>query len=161
MNLEEVNMVELGKPVVDFKRFSSWNLLVRTIARVKMFIRLIRKTNGCRTLTPEIMEEAESIIICWSQREGFSNDWNKLSKDGRVHYRSALAKWNPCFDEKGLIRTCGRQGHLNVVDRFSKMPIMPPKHHVTDGINFSHRTKKSLCGHFNTKNQMPNARKTN
>jgi hypothetical protein len=114
-------------PVEWFERFSSYDHMLRVVARMYRFVNKCRRRLIAPTLilSPTELDDALRIVILESQRRFFSELRNELARKVRVSSRP-LARLCPFIDSDGVIRVGGRLKHsILPVDR--KHPILLSK----------------------------------
>ncbi len=62
----------------------------------------------------------------------YRQEFESLTKYGKVSQRSTLVRLDPFVDEKGLLRVGGRIHCADISDPEKHPLILPPNHHVTD-----------------------------
>ncbi len=124
-----------------FQRFSRWRSLVRAVTTLthiaKSFSQslpncLCRTWHWCTKTSDLETSQAKSTIIKTVQREVYRQEFESLTKYGKVSQRSTLVRLDPFVDEKGLLRVGGRIHCADISDPEKHPLILPPNHHVTD-----------------------------
>ncbi len=124
-----------------FQRFSRWRYLVRAVTTLthiaKSFSQslpncLCRTWHWCTKTSDLETSQAKSTIIKTVQREVYRQEFESLTKNGKVSQRSTLVRLDPFVDEKGLLRVGGRIHCADISDPEKHPLILPPNHHVTD-----------------------------
>ena len=116
--------------VIDIKRFSSKAKLLRIIAIVFKFIKLLKKSNDVTrvsNIVPGEVAEAERVWIKFIQAKYITGDAIL-----RERHSNLLKQLNVRLDQEGIIRCYGRINNASLSDK-SKTPILlPPKHYFTE-----------------------------
>ncbi|XP_065082550.1 uncharacterized protein LOC135704936 [Ochlerotatus camptorhynchus] len=156
---EELRMVHVHQlpptqPVIEFKRFSKWERLTRTVAFVLRF--------GCRqkgkdelkkdgevTLSSEECKLAESTVFKLIQASEYPDECKILRKNHqvqleqrkRIQKSSRIFKLSPFLDPTGVMRMGSRIAAAECVSDEAKFPVILPKdHYVTQlVINWYHK----------------------
>ncbi|XP_058816672.1 uncharacterized protein LOC131679946 [Topomyia yanbarensis] len=133
------------RSLVDIRRFSKWERLLRTVAYTYKFVANCRRklraeaNNDCASLLhPEYILKAERYIWRVAQHECFSGDILVLAHNRNVpqhlHKKldstSSIRKASPFLDEYGVIRMEGRITEAPYVPYDAKFPVILPKTHV-------------------------------
>lgn len=126
--------------VIDFRRFSNYSRLLRTVAQVSRARIIFAKGKGklttvgtAKELSVFEVDQAEKIICRLIQAEEFSVELGQLRKAHSVDKSSPIFCLNPYLDEDGLIRCQGRIDAADIVPIETRRPIiLPRKHYVTD-----------------------------
>jgi hypothetical protein len=130
--LPEVRLVSLATQLNDpplewFTRFSSYDNMIRVVARVRRFVCKSRRASI--ELTPVLtlieLESALHAIVLSSQQLSFAELYEELVKNKRVSSKP-LARLCPFLDDKGIIRVGGRLKHSTLPFE-SKHPILLAK----------------------------------
>ncbi len=96
-----------------FQRFSRWRSLVRAVTTLthiaKSFSQslpncLCRTWHWCAKTSNVETSEAKSTIIKTVHREVYRQEFESLTKYGKVSQHSTLVRLDPFVDEKGLLR---------------------------------------------------------
>ncbi|XP_062541318.1 uncharacterized protein LOC134209344 [Armigeres subalbatus] len=145
-----VHGVQKYEPTVEFKRFSKWTRLVRSVAYMVRFINNARRSKGQRIVTSLSSEElgiAETIIWRLSQQESFPDEVSQLKQaNGKVEKSSKIYKLSPYIDENGVLRQNGRIGAATNTRFDMKYPIILSTYHPTTLLllNHYHRTNHHI-----------------
>lgn len=125
---------ERGTP--DPHRFSTWTRLLRSTARVFMFIDLCRKpktsvkrkpvseTQALLPLEEEHLRKAKLALLRSSQHEAFEEDFNRIRKGLPPKSSSKLKKIDVSIDNGGVLRLNSRIQKLEDADRLDKKPAV-------------------------------------
>ena len=140
-------------------RLSKWTVLCRALAKLIVFVRRFRRRTTTlnspltENLTPELVSQAEIIVVRCVQQEAFLEEIGYLrssasTRDGSRagDKRTFDRKFNilpldPFVDSDGILRVGGRL-RRGKFDENIKHPILfPNNHHVTDMlVRHSHRS---------------------
>ncbi|XP_058464923.1 uncharacterized protein LOC131438730 [Malaya genurostris] len=132
------------RPVVDIRRFSKWERLLRSLAYVHRFLDSCqRKRRGemgdnSDILLSEQIQKAETSLWRLAQNETFLNEIVVLTNNSklppklqkRLDNTSSLRKLSPFLDESGVIRMEGRIVEAHYVPYEVKFPVILPKDHT-------------------------------
>ncbi|XP_062584179.1 uncharacterized protein LOC134245966 [Saccostrea cucullata] len=119
-----------------FSRFSFWNRLVRTVARIKYWARCKRRTEtSCTRFDhPQLLMDSEIAIIACVQRDSYMEEMKKMKESGRIPHNSTILSLSPVLDSEGVLRVGGRLNKVNEAELSGQQrnPIILPKnHHVS------------------------------
>ncbi|XP_026113195.1 uncharacterized protein LOC113091779 [Carassius auratus] len=122
-----------------FERFSSWRSLVRAITTLTHIANsfshspdtLCRKWHLCTKTSGVEISQAKATIVKTVQREVYQEEFESLTKFGKVSQRSTLLRLDPFVDNEGLLRVGGRIHCADISDLEKHPLIIPPNHHVT------------------------------
>ncbi|XP_067275269.1 uncharacterized protein [Pseudorasbora parva] len=141
VNTQMTNITEQSLGSSRFERFSSWRSLVRAVTTLTHIARsfsqsrsnnLCRKWHQCAKTSDVEISQAKSTIIKTVQREVYREEFESLTKHGKVSQRSTLQRLDPFVDDIGLLRVGGRI-HCADVSEPEKHPlIIPPNNYVVD-----------------------------
>ncbi len=117
-----------------FKRFSSWKSLRRAIATLihiaQSFKNKERSCSGwhrCESsYTPELLTQAESVIIRCVQREAYKAEIVHLENEKAIPKQSSLKRLDPVLQD-GLLRIGGRLEQSTLLSN-EKHPLVIPGH---------------------------------
>nr|XP_034322379.1 uncharacterized protein LOC117688425 [Crassostrea gigas] len=124
-------------------RFSSWNRLVRTVARIKYWARSKQKVRCSedkdeRSFTrfdhPKLLRDSELAIIACVQRDSYMEELKCIKESGRIPHNSTIKSLSPVLDSEGLLRVGGRLNKMNdaELNGLQRNPIVLPKNnHIT------------------------------
>ncbi|XP_062556745.1 uncharacterized protein LOC134221571 [Armigeres subalbatus] len=168
---------EVITPMVDFKRFSNWNRLLRTVAFV-FHLFTVHKANKASTImgkepTYEDLRAAEIQILKMVQWAVYPDEMSIITRNlnraedqrSALDKSSSIYKLTPMIDETGVLRIDSRTGSAHV-DAFDlKYPvILPRKHHVTYLIvdyyhkKFLHGNSETIVNELRQKYYIPRIR---
>ena len=82
-------------------------------------------------IIPEL-ENAENDIMRMIQQHVFSEEYNALSKSGKVKISSSIAKLNPFIGENNIIRVGSRLEYAHISYNAKFPPILPKQHWVSE-----------------------------
>ncbi|XP_065094804.1 uncharacterized protein LOC135715461 [Ochlerotatus camptorhynchus] len=156
---EELRMVHVHQlpptqPVIEFKRFSKWERLTRTVAFVLRFCCRQKgkdesKKDGEVTLSSEECKLAESTVFKLIQASEYPDECKILRKNHqvqleqrkRIQKSSRIFKLSPFLDPTGVMRMGSRIAAAECVSDEAKFPVILPKdHYVTQlVINWYHK----------------------
>ncbi|XP_062703565.1 uncharacterized protein LOC134286020 [Aedes albopictus] len=146
---EEIRRVgvhaEQPVPLIEVRRFGSWEKLHRTTAYIHRFINnLTRKKQGehleLGVLKQHELADGEITLFKLAQREVYAEEIKQLSgKEKSLQFRgsavsrsSKIFKLWPFLDQSGVLRMQGRIGAAPHVPYAAKFPtILPPKSYIT------------------------------
>ncbi|XP_052901590.1 uncharacterized protein LOC128309263, partial [Anopheles moucheti] len=159
---------------VIYERFSRWTRLVRTMAYVCRYVKIVMKSDSRSTgpLTREEVQAAEKVIIRDVQRSAFPDEFKLLQKHKEnpnatpwkcpIPRSSSLFKRNPYMDEEGILRISGRIDRCHFVDLSTKRPIiLPGKHYVTELIvddvhrHYKHGSQETVVNEVRQRYDVP------
>lgn len=138
-------------------RVEKWIKLRRVVAFVVRYVKNLNsncKKIPLRTgpLDSQEYKNAENILFLKAQKEGFPDEYNKLSSGFKVtNNQSVIYKDSPYIDEDGLIRSRSRIGEAPYTPFDVRRPILLPKdNRITDMIlhfyyeRYYHRFPKTV-----------------
>ncbi|CAK1584895.1 unnamed protein product [Parnassius mnemosyne] len=96
-----------GNKLIEFKRFSKYTRLNRTVAYVLRFINNCRKQSVHGPLSNQELQTALNVIIRISQSESFE-EYTMLIKNKSLPTKSPLHKFNVFLDDNKIMRVGGR-----------------------------------------------------
>ena len=112
------------------ERFSSWMRLLRTTARILLFIRRCQRKTVI--MDNALMNEAEVLLIKKCQYDSFKSEIDCLTQNKAIDSSSRLLKLTPYLDEKGLLRVGGRIDKVVGVTHTALRPvILDGRHRMT------------------------------
>ena len=120
------------------ERYSSWNVLKAKIVWLTRFTfllsRRLHRSHICPFGKPTIpeLENAENDIMRMIQQQVFSEEYNALSKSGKVKISSSIAKLNPFIGENNIIRVGSRLEYAHISYNAKFLPILPKQHWVSE-----------------------------
>ncbi|XP_046803770.1 uncharacterized protein LOC124419201 [Lucilia cuprina] len=118
--------------VIDYKRFSSYLKLKRTVAWVLRFINRCRKEIGPgeeNGLTADELKNAEILLCRQAQQENFCHEIEILKNEGSLPKSSELYALCPYMDENALLRVYGRVDAASWLPLDLRRPIILPSFH--------------------------------
>ena len=119
-----------------FKRFSTWDSLVRAIAFLKRFVRRWKSSSkdSDQVTQSSVTSDAVSVIIKSAQSEAYREEIDAIRNGDSPPRSSSLLPLSPVLDEEGFLRVGGRLRHMKGEfddDKSVTHPIIiPKKHHV-------------------------------
>ncbi|XP_022062446.2 uncharacterized protein LOC127534576 [Acanthochromis polyacanthus] len=121
-----------------FKRFSSWTVLCRAVARlIHVATSFKQNSNGQRgwkslkehTNSKELTQAA-NIVIKSVQQEAYKETFKGM-KEGQMNYKNdTLKKLCPVVDKEGLLRVGGRLSSADLTDSEKHPLIIPSASHI-------------------------------
>lgn len=181
--LEEMKVVHthneiVVSPLFDSTRFSNWNRMVRAVAYVLRFVKILKAKISkvsvqTSPLTREELVQSRNLIYRQAQFEGFPEEMvilelNKILdvKDRRVIPKSSsLISCSPYLDEFGVLRVRGRIDLASNIPTDTKRPIiMPRKNLITRMLVgcyhriYHHRNHETVVNEMRQKFYVPKLR---
>lgn len=141
-----------------FTKFSDWSRAVKTVARLKRFIREFKKvqprTNEATSL--EEIKESEIAIIKLVQEDAFAEDIQKikLQKEGILNKHNSLRKLNAFLDKNNVLRVGGRLSQSTLHHDVKHPIILPKKSHVSALLVKHHHERVHHQGRGITMNEL-------
>ena len=121
------------KSITDlFKHVSSWRVLVKVVALLKLKAKLLKAKRENTTTDfdrVEILKESERLILKEVQRDSFARECDTVSTLQKLPKESALRDLNPIKDMDGLLRVGGRLEKADGLSFNDKHPVILPKNH--------------------------------
>ncbi|XP_075263346.1 uncharacterized protein LOC142354894, partial [Convolutriloba macropyga] len=111
--------------VVDWKRYSQYNRLRRTIAWI---LSLARKNSEVHSL----LEEAAQLIWKLVQLEVYSKEIDDVKSEKTVSSNSEIVSLSPFIDSNGVLRAKGRLRRTNLPFKTKHPVILPSKHRAVE-----------------------------
>ena len=111
--------------VVDWKRYSQYNRLRRTIAWI---LSLARKNSEVHSL----LEETAQLIWKLVQLEVYSKEIDDLKSKKTVSSNSKIVSLSPFIDSNGVLRAKGRLRRTNLPFETKHLIILPSKHRAVE-----------------------------
>ncbi|XP_076869830.1 uncharacterized protein LOC143521148 [Brachyhypopomus gauderio] len=134
-HVHTVKMREFQSMVDRFARFSDWSRAVRAVARLKRFIKELKRLQPRTNETSSLEErrEAEMVIIRLVQEEAFAEDIQKikLQKKDSLGRHNKLYKLSPILDKNGVLRVGGRLSKSALHHDIKHPAILPKKSHAS------------------------------
>lgn len=109
--------------IIDMKRFSTYERLLKTMSRVWLFIENCRRKER-RALEFEHVERAEMTLIKLSQAESFAEEIERLRGGRDLPARCRAQGLHPFLDAKGLLRASGRANAADVATLALNHPVI-------------------------------------
>jgi hypothetical protein len=136
---------------LDPSRFSSWQHLTRIHGWVQRFIQNCQTSPAHRTrgeLSTEELRDVELLLIGYSQRQAFAEDYRALQHGRELPKSSHITSLNPRLDTDLILRCDGRLKYAEHLSYDSRHPIiLPRKHPVTRLIvRFYHEKGNHVAG---------------
>ncbi|XP_065084794.1 uncharacterized protein LOC135707003 [Ochlerotatus camptorhynchus] len=134
------------KPTVEFKRFSKFERLKRSVAYVHRFIDNLRRVSKGTTretaveLNRDELQKAEMTLWKLVQSDAYPDDVTTMKRnmdpgneEKRLECSSKIAKLPPMMDENGVLRVDSRIGAAEYLSLDARYPIiLPREHRVTE-----------------------------
>ncbi|XP_070518846.1 uncharacterized protein [Cardiocondyla obscurior] len=117
-----------------FERISSWTRILRTVARVIKFVKILKskikaQVRSSADITAQNLNETERLIMEYLQRRMFPEEREAIINKTPIKKSSKLIALNP-FIENGLIRVGGRLANSSLQYE-AKHPVVLSRHTVT------------------------------
>ena len=129
------------QPCLEYKRFSSYQRVIRVICWMKQFCWNARSTDKKKSfLTVQEIKGAERLLFKWIQYEKFGTDPLTLTQNQPLSMKSKLLRLTPFLDEIGISRIGG-----DIQSSAKHQLILPGKHVVQMIIRQYHE-----ASHFGT-----------
>ncbi|XP_055523210.1 uncharacterized protein LOC129717359 [Wyeomyia smithii] len=138
-----VHHVTTAAQAVDWKRFSSWMHLLKSVAYGYRFSRNLKQKAAKQKvqrglLTQDELVTAEQLILSWVQWEQYPDEMTVLSGDQKVPTRlrtklertSRIRTLSPYVDEFGVLRSDSRIAAARYVAYDTRYPVILPKEHI-------------------------------
>ena len=135
------NLLVYGLSIIEYKRFSSYLKLKRTIAWVLRFIKHCKKEeipDGKHGLTAIEIKNAESVLFRLSQAESFASEIDIVKSGNSLSKSSDLYSLSPYVDEEDLLRVYGRIDAASWLPVVSRHPIILSSIHPLSLLIVSH-----------------------
>ena len=135
--------------VYTFTKFGRWLSLVKTIARLKLYIKSFKAREKLKqqsiqpskarelkqeveplTLNPHIIKETEIFIIQEIQKHFYSEEIDSLRRNCQINKQSKLIQLNPFLDSEEILRVGGRLKNACLSQKESQPIIIPGQSHV-------------------------------
>lgn len=142
-----------------FKRFSTWDSLVRAVALLIHIVRCRKSKDyakGCKSCwhwckqprTPDERSQAMNVVIQAVQREAFPAEFSALTNGKALPSNSPLFKLSPVVVE-GLMRIGGRLTHAPLEHAEKKPLVLPKRNHISALlVSYHHKQVKHQGRHF-------------
>lgn len=146
-NIHTVVMLQtenLASCLPDENSFSSWLRLVRTTARVLLFVDKCRGREVHFNL--DLMSRAEELLIKKVQSDSFSPEINCLKQDKQPFSSSRLSNLTPCLDDRHLLRVGGRIDRAEGVSDGTCRPVILDSRHKVTQLLIEHYHRRALHG---------------
>ena len=113
------------KPIVDPSKFSTWKILLLTVATVFNLIHRAKKmrTNNHQYTTEDI-QVSRNYLLKLSQDSFFHSTVNSLQRGMKLDSKCKIRCLNMLLDENGLLRSCGRLQYAPTQLDLEKRPII-------------------------------------
>ncbi|XP_058839405.1 uncharacterized protein LOC131694906 [Topomyia yanbarensis] len=147
--------------LIDFKRFSNFNRLVRTVAFVKRFAERCMKRvpkPWHSKLTHEEFKDAQTFIWKQAQSDSYPDEMTILlrNRNFSIKAKSKIPKSSPLYkltaflDEYGVLRIDGRTRTAKWAPVDIKFPIILPKNHTVTHLLVDNYHRQFLHGNAET-----------
>lgn len=122
-----------------FRKFGSLITLVRAIAHLKQFMKSFKAKRKMthlsepKKLNPQIMKEAETVIVKETQRNFYLEDIDALDalrRKCQINKTSNLVQLNPFLDSDGTLRVGGRLKNAYLSQTETNPIILPGQSHL-------------------------------
>ncbi|XP_055615090.1 uncharacterized protein LOC129761395 [Toxorhynchites rutilus septentrionalis] len=159
--------------LVDFRRFSKWERLLRTIAYVVRCFdnarrRRLGKPKEIGRLLRDELQRSESVLWRMVQAEVYPDEVAVLlsgSPVRKIDKTSKIYKLSPFADERSVLRVDSRIGAATSVTYDFKFPIILPRYHrLTELLvdwyhrKFRHANNETIVNEIRQRFQIPNLR---
>ena len=119
------------QPCLEYKRFSSFQRIIRVICWMKRFCWNARDADRKKNfLTVQEIEEAKTLLFKWTLHEEFGTDLLALTQNQPLSKKNKLLRLTPFLDEKGIMKIGGRLSKPEIQSSAKHQLIVPGKHHV-------------------------------
>ena len=128
----------------DFNRFSSWNSLVRGLARAKQLAILFKKSSSIKNrlrgsskhqnhepLSVVDLQAAEMLIVKSTQQSYFKEELDCINSGELISKSSRLFKLSCIVDEHGVLRVGGRLRFTNLYSVYKHPILLPREAHIS------------------------------
>lgn len=125
-------------------RFSSWNRLVRTVARIKYWARSKQKVACCehkdecsytRSDHPKLLRDSELAIIACVQRYSYIEELKCIKESDKIPHNSTIKSLCPVSDSEVLLRVGGRLNKMKndaeLIGLQRNQIVLPKNNHIT------------------------------
>ncbi|XP_028328030.1 uncharacterized protein LOC114478897 isoform X1 [Gouania willdenowi] len=122
-----------------FERFSSWNVLLGAIAKLKHTAQSFKNStestcygwHKCSEhLSENQLNQAKITVICSVQRELYREEIKQIEQGAPLKNSSPLSKLNPFIDTNGILRVGGRLKRAQLLSDETNPILIPSKHHL-------------------------------
>ena len=124
-----------------FEKISSWNLLIRVVARIRRLSP--RNQFGSDVISADEKSEATLTVVKLIQGEHYQNEIEMLQCNADLPLSSSIAPLSPFLDNTGVLRVGGRL-HRSCLSDAVKHPVILPKRSVI-ALRFAYFVHESLC----------------
>ncbi|XP_062714134.1 uncharacterized protein LOC134290921 [Aedes albopictus] len=164
---------EMSQPLIDVRRFSNWNRLLRTTAYLLRAVKMFRTRGQSGPLTSEELLQAESLLWRQVQYETFHDEYcvlefnkaNPEKEQKRIEKGSPLYEQSPFMDDVGVIRMNSRIGAASTVPFGTKYPIILPKDHYLTALlvdsyhrRYKHQNRETVFNEIRQQFRIPKLR---
>lgn len=117
---------------IDFQRFRSLRLVIRSMAWVFRFIDRLRGMDTPNTehgLNANEYQHAEKKLIQYVQATSFSTEIRAIKESNPIEKQSCLYKLTPYIDDAGTMRVYGRLDAASCMPYSARHPVILPHDH--------------------------------
>lgn len=160
------------------ERFSNWNRMVRALAYVFHYVKILRakirnEEFPSYILSQDELNKSKNLILRQAQNEGYPNEMTILKRNQEVHATkrltipktSSLISCSPYLDDNGLLRMRGRIDAASVISFDQKRPIIMPKNNTITNLlvdsyhrMFLHRNYETVINEIKQRYYIPQLR---
>ena len=113
-----------NQPLIDPKRFSSFEKLKRVLAFVILIISNLKTTTKSFYLTIKTVNMSKIYLLRQSQELSFEEELDCLPKDQKVAAHSKIKNFLPFISDDGVIRANGRLANANQLAESLQTPVI-------------------------------------
>ena len=113
-----------NQPLIDPKRFSSFEKLKLVLAFVILFINNLKNTTKSIHLTIKKVKMSKIDLLRQSQQTSFEEELDCLRKDQNVPAHSKTKNFLPFISDDGVIRANGRLANANELEENLQTPVI-------------------------------------
>lgn len=163
--------------IIQAERFSNWNRMVRSLAYVIRYVRVLKaKAKNEKILGPltkEELDKSQNLIFRQAQYENYPDEMvtlerNKIlpeAKRNPIHKSSSLVNYLPYLDESDILRVQGRIGtNIDLPDDVKRPIILPRINKITRLLvecyhrMYHHRNHETVINEMRQKFYIPRIR---
>ena len=132
-----VGVSAIKNGVIDDKRYSSWQSVVRVMGWLERFcFNLMAKKDNkhCQIgkLRVDELLKAEKLLCKHIQREKFSEEYSQLTKGDAISKKNKLVQLSLYLDEDDIVRVAGRIDEAAIPNMARHQIILPGKHYLVN-----------------------------
>ena len=153
--IHELFQTTVKENLIDEKRFSKWNRILRATAYVLRFIK------NCRTkqiskgeLIIEELLKAENFLFRQVQVQHYASEIALINFKKQISKSSELYTKSPFIDEFGVLRVDGRIGKADIPQEQKTPIILPKSSYITTLIILHYHTKYYHINHETAVNEI-------